>query len=292
MYLGQTFGLPVNTSTRAMYYNKSIFEEAGVASPPETWDELLTVGQSIGEAGYAGFGLQGGNGLETNTYFYYFVWGNGGDLYDSAQSNSALNSPEAVEALGFMQTLIEEGATQDNVTSDDYNRRAGLEADFMDGELAMVISGPWFIGRLRNDVPDLDFGVAPIPYNTTPATYGVIDTIVMTRTSQHKDQAWEFLQFLYEDERRLAYHTTGGFLPETSAVAENPVFSEDEDFAVFLSLLPDARFEPLHIQSEIIAQAVIDAVREVYLEEKDPQTALSDAVMDIDGLLRTAVAGW
>jgi len=291
VYQGQTFGLPVNTATRALFYNRAIFAQAGLDAAPQSWDDLLAAGTAIGAAGFDGFGLQGGGGLETNTYFYYFVWGNGGNLYNEGNTESAINSPEAVEALAFLQTMIADGATQDTPASPDYDRRAKLEDAFMQGTLGMVISGPWFINRLRSNAPEIDFGVAPLPHNTTPATYGVIDTLVMMSTATDKSLAWQYLEFLYDEERRLAYHRIGGFLPELSLLAPE-LAADDADFAVFLDLLPQARFEPLHIHSEDIAQIVIDAVRAVYLGEAEPQDALDAAAYAIGELLNTTTAGW
>lgn len=294
VYLGRTFGLPVATSTRAMYYNLDIFEAAGIEEPPETWDELMEAGKAINalDEDFYGFGLQGGDGLETNTYFYYFVWGNGGDLYNPSRTASALNEDTAIEALEFIKQLIDEGATQPNPASDEYNRRRALEDMFAEGQLGMMISGPWFINRLRTDASDIRFGIAPIPYNTTPATYGVIDTLVMLSTSPHKDVAWEFMEFLYQEKYRLAYAQVVGVLPELNAVANNPVLTNDPDFAVFLSLLPDARFEPLHILSEDISQTVIEAIRSVYLGEAEAEDALNKAAGTINELLGTSSVSW
>lgn len=294
VYQGRTFGLPIATSTRAMYYNRDLFEQAGIEAPPETWDELLEVGRAIHalDDDIYGFGFQGGGGTETNTYFYYFVWGNDGDLYNVNRTESALNSPEAVEALEYVMQLIEAGATQPEPASSAYDRRRPLEDLFQQGRLGMVISGTWFINRLRDQAPDIRFGVAPIPYNTTPATYGVMDALVMLSASRQKDDAWQFMEFFYEPERREEYALVGGYLPEMRAVAESELFQADPDFSVFLSLLPEARFEPLHIQSETIAQIVIGEIQAVYLKQTDPQTALDAAANSINRLLDASTAGW
>lgn len=292
IYQGRTFGLPVAASTRALYYNLDLFEEAGIESPPETWDELLETSLAIHalDDDTYGFGMQAGDGIETNTYFYYFVWGNGGDLYNATNSASTLNDPEAVEALEFAKLLVDSEATQPDVLT--YDRRNKLELDFASGRIGMIITGSWVASRLRRDLPNFNFGVAQIPYNTTPATYGVIDTLVMFRTSRDKNLAWEYLEFLYDEDRRFEYVTTAGVLPGLEAVAERPEIAEDQDFSVFLSLLPNARFEPLHPESEAIAQAIIDAVVAVQSGDTEPQDALDAAVEEIDDLLETTSAGW
>lgn len=294
LYQGQTFGLPVATSTRALYYNRDLFEQADIDSAPQTWDDLLQAGVAVGELGedIHGFGLQGGGGVETNTYFYYFLWGNNGDLYNPTVTASALDQPQSVQALSFIKRMIDEGATQPNPTDEAYERRRSLEDMFRSGNLGMVISGPWFAARLRNEAPEINFGLAPLPYNASPATYGVIDTLIMLRTSDSKEQAWQLLEFLYSDARRLAYTQAAGVLPALKVVADDPDFAQDEDFAVFLSLLPEARFETLHIESSAITQIVIDAIQQVYRGEQDAEAALSAAALEINDLLETTGAGW
>ncbi len=293
IYQGRTFGLPVAASTRALFYNQDLFDQAGLDGPPENWDDLLAAGQALQtETDVAGFGLQGGGGLETNTYFYYFLWGNGGDLYNTSQTESVIDSPEAIEALAYVQTLVTDNATQPAPYDETYARRRALEDAFQQGNLGMVISGPWFINRLRTEAPDLNFGIAPLPYNTTPATYGVADALVMLSTTRQPENAWRLLEFLYEDDRRQAYVLQEGILPVLTNVAEAPDINDDPDFSVFLSLLPAARFEPLHIQSEQISQIVIEAIRAVYRGERTPDEALTDAASRINELLLNTVAGW
>ena len=81
---GQTYGLPVAASARAMYYNKSLFEQAGVEDVPANWDELKAAAEKIGALGddVHGFGLQAAE-IETDVYFYYAFWSFGGDLIEA-----------------------------------------------------------------------------------------------------------------------------------------------------------------------------------------------------------------
>src|SRR5580704_1495410 len=79
---GKTWGLPIAASARAMFFNKTILDKAGVAAPPKTWDEVLAACAKIKQAypsdAYC-FGLQGKE-IESDIYFYYALWTYGGDL--------------------------------------------------------------------------------------------------------------------------------------------------------------------------------------------------------------------
>ncbi|HUH76654.1 MAG TPA: extracellular solute-binding protein, partial [Devosia sp.] len=81
---GATYGLPIAASARAMYYNKTLFEQAGIAEPPKNWDEVAAAAEKIKALGgdSYGFGLQGKE-IETDVYFYYAFWSQGGDLIDA-----------------------------------------------------------------------------------------------------------------------------------------------------------------------------------------------------------------
>jgi multiple sugar transport system substrate-binding protein len=61
-----------------MYYNKDLFEKAGITAPPETWEELKAAAAKIKALGgeVYGFGLQGKE-IETDVYFYYAMWSHG-----------------------------------------------------------------------------------------------------------------------------------------------------------------------------------------------------------------------
>ena len=116
---GQTYGLPVAASARAMYYNKAMFEQAGIAEPPATWDELKDAAAKIKALGndIYGFGIQGKE-IETDAYWYYAFWTHGGELLVDGKSGIA--SDAGVQAANLYKSMIDEGLTQPGVTG--YNR--------------------------------------------------------------------------------------------------------------------------------------------------------------------------
>src|SRR5439155_8180478 len=117
------------------------------------------------------------------------------------------------------QRMVNENATQPDPTSKAYEVRLNLEDLFQAGKLGMVISGPWLAPRLHKNAPTLRFGIAPIPYNKTPATYGVMDALVILNSSKHKDEAWMFMRLLYDHDRRFEYNSWNGLLPYIMRVA-------------------------------------------------------------------------
>ncbi len=187
---GKTWGLPVAASARAMYYNKDLLAKAGVNEPPATWDELEADAKKVKALGgnVYGFGLQGKE-IETDAYWYYALWSEGGELLSGGKSGIASNS--GIKAATMYKRFIDEGITQSGVT--DYNRQ-DIEALFKQGRVAMILSGPWLRGQIATEAPKLNYSLAAIPKGTTQATYGVTDSIMMFKTSKVKKEAWQFLE--------------------------------------------------------------------------------------------------
>lgn len=290
-YEGRTFGLPITVATRALYYNKTLFEKAGISSPPSNWEELREASKAVHalEPDTYGFGLLGGNHIEVGSYYYYFLWGNGGDILTGDGTRPAFNGPEGLEALTYLTQMVEEGLTQPDPTT---STRADLETAFVEGKVSMVITGPWLATRLAKEAPDLEYGLAAIPYQTTPTTLSTQDTLILFKQAQNKEAAWKFIEFLYADEYRLKYALTEGVLSEKIAVAEDPQFKENEAFAFFMENLDAGRFEPLNVKSENIAVVMRQYLQAAYRGEMTPEQALAEAAVQVQRLLFYSATSW
>jgi multiple sugar transport system substrate-binding protein len=284
---GKTYGLPIAASARAMYYNKDLFEKAGIAEPPATWDELKADAEKITALGgdVYGYGLQGKE-IETDVYYYYAMWSYGGNLIDS-DGTSGLDSQAAIDAAKLYKSLIDGKLTEPGVTS--YNRE-DVQNLFKQGKVGMMITAPFLSGQIKTEAPDLKYGVAPIPAGPSGdrGTYGVTDSIIMFQNAKNKEGAWKFLDFIFQKDWRTKFNVNEGFLPVEKAVAEDPHFADDPDLKVFASLLPDARFAPVISGWEEIADATSAALQKIYLGQAEVEPTLKDTAQKIDGILKSS----
>jgi len=148
-----------------------------------------------------------------------------------------------------------------------------------------MITGPWFIGHLAAEAPDLNYGVAALPFKERPATMGVTDTIMMFSTSRAKEAAWQFLEFAFQPEYRFRFTQGEGMLPVLKAVAEDLYFAEHPRLGTIVDLLPHARFAPIVPEWERIADITVRALQLVYLEQAPPEQALNEAAEQINRIL-------
>lgn len=287
-YEDTLYGLPIAVSARALYCNADLLERAA-KQPPTNWDELLSVAQATTnpEEGIYGFGMQGAK-VETDVYFYYFLWANGGRILNEDHTRATFNSPAGVEALQFMVDLIHTyEVTQPGTTA---YEREDLQDMFKGGQLAMMITGPWFRGMLEEDTPDLEYELAPIPAREEQVTMAVTDNLIMFQSCEDKDAAWRFVEFFYDPDLRLEWAETFGMLPELKEVAESDYITSSEQWSLFMSLLPDGRFVPLHPRWKQISEEIIVGLQEAQLQTKSPQEALDDAAERVNKILQESLA--
>jgi multiple sugar transport system substrate-binding protein len=281
---GKTYGLPIAASARAMYYNKALFEAAGIAEPPATWDDLKVAAEKIDALGddTYGFGMQGKE-IETDVYFYYAFWSQGGDIIE-ADGTSGLDTEAAYKAAELYKSLIDANLTQPGVTS---NNREDVQNLFKQGRVGMMITAPFLSAQIKEEAPDLEYGVAAIPAGPggDRGTYGVTDSIILFENSQNKDAAWKFLDFIFTTDKRVEFDQNEGFLPVNAEEAGMPLFADNADLKEFTGLLPDARFAPVIPGWEEIAAITSNALQTIYLGQGEIQPTLDAAAAEIDAIL-------
>ncbi|USK56429.1 sugar ABC transporter substrate-binding protein [Cytobacillus solani] len=200
------YGIPKDLDTTGLWYNKKIFDEAGVPYPDDTWDwdKLKEVAKKLtnkekGIWGYAALmGNQGG--------YYDFIWQNGGYIISKDGKSVGFDQPEAIEALKYNVSFIEEGLSP---TQAQMTETAASEL-FSSGKIAMMFDGPWMVPEYKKN-PDVDVAVVPKGKQRAVAIHGLAN--VIAANTKHKDAAWKFVQFLGSKEAAEIFAATGTVIP-------------------------------------------------------------------------------
>jgi multiple sugar transport system substrate-binding protein len=278
---GVLYGLPVAIGPRIMFYRTDLID-----APPETYEEMLEIALEIDSDEVYGVGMVGKKHTELTDFAYYF-YGNGGDFFATAEDGSygkcTVNSPEGVEALTFMNDLVNKyEVTQPSTLADTRHETQDL---FLAGKLGMIQIGGFAASLLKQR--DVDFGWAPalIPHfeGKPRAPLFITDTIVMFKDAKNKDGAAKFLEFFYQDEWRLEFDKLTGFPPVKKTLADDPHF-QDPTYQVMVKSMDGAKAWPLIAEWPECSDIIWNAVSSVFLGAKDPQTALDDAAAEIDAL--------
>ncbi|WP_307409363.1 ABC transporter substrate-binding protein [Neobacillus ginsengisoli] len=210
---GKVYGIPKDYDTTGLWYNKKIFDDAGVPYPDETWDwnKLKEVAKKLTNKdksiwGYAALmGNQGG--------YYDLIWQNGGYIVPKDGKSVGFDQPEAIEALKYNISFIKEGLSP---TQAQMTETAASEL-FSSGKVAMMFDGPWMVPEYKKN-PDLNVAVVPKGKKRAVAIHGLSN--VIAANTKHKDAAWEFVKFLGSKEAADVYAKTGTVIPAYNGTQE------------------------------------------------------------------------
>ncbi|MBN2310255.1 MAG: sugar ABC transporter substrate-binding protein [Candidatus Hydrogenedentes bacterium] len=280
VYQGKLLGLVWATSTKALFYRADLFREAGL-EPPRTWAEQLGAAVALNDPpAVYGLGLPGAREYETDDNFFFYLWSAGGRFFDE-DGRCVINSEAGVKALRFYCDLVNKyHVTQPEVTT--WSRKQTRRL-FEQGRLAMFATGPWGVEQFRKNAPGIEFGVVPLPVDKEQVTQIITDHMVLAAYSPRKEAAARFLDFAYQDERRLAFAKLG-LLPEKETVAADAYFQNDPAWKVFVDVIPYGHSAPL-IRWEKIGIAIREAMYQALSGRKTPEQALNDVAAEIDGLV-------
>ena len=244
--------MPQNVSSLVLYYNRDLFEQAGLEPPPAegwTWVDMVEAATALTED-TDGDGDVDSYGLGTDVEIIRlapFVWSNGGDIVDDPVQPTrftfgGLNGIRALQA--FLDLRGVEGVTP----TDEEVESADFETRFLDGRLAMMMESRKVVPSFRT-ITDFEWDVAQLPVHREPATILHSDAYCMTGASSHKDQAWDFLEFALGTEGQRIAAATGRTVPSLRSVAESEAFLDPTvtpaSSQVFLDNIGSIRAVPL-----------------------------------------------
>lgn len=196
-YQGKQYAIPGNFTPYVMFYNKKMFDEAGLSYPSGewTWGDLLEAAKKLTKKDARGRITQFGLLIDTASLFdvLTFIKQNGGEFYNSDGTRCILNSPETREALLFVRDLSEKYRVSPRGT--DFQRSGGIDF-FSMGKAAMMVSGRWRTIELRRSNIADDFRIAELFHGKKRATLMLSMGWAIPKTAKHKKEAWELIRFL------------------------------------------------------------------------------------------------
>lgn len=217
-YDGQTFGFPRDNDTNVLYFNKELFDAAGLDYPDSEWrwDDLRAAAEELTVRDDRDRATQYGLALEKNRYPQW-VYQNGGAVFDDAlePTEFMMDAPEAVEAIEFIADMILEDGS---VPSFDAMAQLGSTTElFSTGRVAMVMTNAARIPTFMD--ASFEWDVAPLPAGPTGIRANTLGGAgyVVSASSEHPEEAWTFLQFLAGTEGQSVFASTGVAVPASYA---------------------------------------------------------------------------
>lgn len=274
---GKHYGIPFATNCTALYYNKDMFDAAGIDYSDEntTWDEFHEMAKALTKDGVYGFGNAATNTDEGT--FQCLQW-----LYTAGGSYTDIE--DGVDAYKLMQEMIEDGSwTKEcvNWTQSDVNN------NFMAGNLAMQQNGPWQIPGIEANAPDLNYGVTVLPKKD--ADSGQATSILGGENMGvvNKDDtsgAEAFLKYYDQTDVMVdAMKQYGSYPPKTEA-ANDTYWTEDPIQKAFLTQIETSIPRGPSASWPSYSSAIQTGFQEVMTSAKTPEQAAADTQAAVDAI--------
>jgi len=266
------YGVPLDIHPLMFYWNKDMFEEAGLDpdSPPTNREEFVEYAQALTDKDAGKYGYAVPTLWPQNFIFPTIVFQNGGELYKDGEI--LFDSPESIEALEFLDSLINEYEVSPADVQQD-----GEMTLFLQGNNAMHLNGPWMLQQWED--AGLNFGVAPVPMLGTEqeAVYGNSHNFSIPSVIEDDEVIEGTKAFLsYVAENGMAWADSGQ-APASKAIYESDEFQEYTQQPEVAKQFDITRFSPEVENWGQLVDPLMEGVNEALLGQKDVQEALEEA---------------
>ncbi|HVW93037.1 MAG TPA: sugar ABC transporter substrate-binding protein [Devosia sp.] len=278
---GKQWAYPVAFSTKALYWNKDLFAQAGLDpnKPPTTWAEEIADAKAIKEkTGIAGFGVVAKTFDNTMHQFLHWVYTNNGSVID-ADGNITLDSPQNLAALTALQQInqyAEEGPTA-------YEQNE-VRAIFLDGKIGMIHAS-FGAANLLEQQTKFKWGVAPLPLGPDakgPGTLLITDCLAVFKGTGLEDKAADLAKFLTNPENQVTYEIEQGLTPLRPGKSVDDLIAKDAAWKPFIDGISFGGPEPLFTDWKGLQNTMITMVQSVVTGQAQPADALKKAAADLE----------
>lgn len=208
---GEILGVPKDYGNIGLWYNKTLFDEAGLDYPDETWtwDDLLENAQALTDAENGVYGILAP--LNREEGYHNFIYQNGGHVLSEDKTTSGFREAETQEAVQWYADLSVEHGVSPTVGQFADNTNLTF---FQSGRGAMGFFGSWMISQLaENEYTNENVDVAPLPSGTQDAViYNGLANSVSAFTD-HPEEARQFLDYLSSEEAMTIQGEHGSAIP-------------------------------------------------------------------------------
>lgn len=278
---GTQWGVPIAFSTKALYWNKDLFKQAGLdpETPPKTWAEEIAFAKQIKEkTGIAGYGLPAKTFDNTMHQFMHWVYTNNGKVIDGDEI--VMDSPEVLAALQAYKDIMPysvEGATA-------YEQNE-IRAIFLDGKAGMIQSGSGAAALLKDT--KIDWGIAPLPLGPSAKGEGTLlitDSLAIFKDTGVEEKAIEFAKFITSPGPQGEYELQGGagLTPLRPSPKVDEFVKADPSWKPLIDGIAYGGPEPLFRDYRGFQNAMIEMVQSVVTGKAQPADALKKAAGELE----------
>lgn len=269
---GKLYGVPFGANCLALYYNEDMLTEKG-CKVPATWDELKETAQALTTDSVSGLAFSSVQNEEGTFNFVPWLWTTGASSYE-------MNSEGGIKSLTYVKDLVDSGAMSKECTN---WTQGDVMNQFISGNVAMMVNGPWQIPTMQKEAPDLNWKVTLIPRDSEYASclggenYAVIK-------GGNTEGALDFLNYATSEEQVKYLMSEFGYISANQTIAESQ-FEADSPYQPFVEELKYAQPRGPLADWSSVSDAISLAYNEVMTGTATPEAAAEKAQTTIDGIV-------
>ncbi|MFQ6148443.1 ABC transporter substrate-binding protein [Streptomyces seoulensis] len=274
--------VPLYSMAYALYYNKKIFADAGIAKPPATWAELVADGKKIQAKGKNVLGAEGANVSENIHHVFVFAKQHGADFF-TADGKADFANDGAVAAVKQYVDLM----AKDKVIpkgNAEYAQNQSV-SDFAKGNTAMLLWQSASANLKNQGMSEADYGIAPVPVQSgTPGAGAQANSMVaginmaVFKNTHNLDGATKFVKFMTSDDEQKILNKAYSTIPPVKGAQSDPAFDTPANAVLKNTLATSAVALPQVAAESQFETTVGTAVKDLFADAAAGRTVTTEAV--------------
>ncbi|MFF4833626.1 ABC transporter substrate-binding protein [Streptomyces sp. NPDC001315] len=274
--------VPLYSMAYALYYNKKMFADAGIAKPPATWDELIADGKMLSKGGKWGIGAEGSNLSENIHHAFVFAKQHGADFF-TADGKPDFTSDGVVTAVKQYVDLM---ATDKIIApgNAEYAQNQSV-SDFAKGKNAMLLWQSASANLTSQGMSEDDYGIAPVPVQSgTPGAGTNVNSMVaginlaVFKNTDNLDGATEFVKFMTSDAEQKVLNTAYSSIPPVATAQADAAFNTPANAVLKDTLAESAAALPQVADESQFETAVGTAIKDLFADAAAGRPVTADSV--------------
>lgn len=276
-YDDKYYAVPKDVDTIALWYNKTIFDEAGLAYPTAdwTWDDVSEAAKKLTKDDGSQYGLAVRN--DNNQAGYYnLVYDNGGYIINEDKTKSGWDDPKTIEAMKTLEGWIKDGVMPSIETMSEN----GEDVLFQSGKAAMVLQGSWMVAAYRdNEYTAANCDLVELPKNAeTGRRASVYNGLgwAAAANGEHTEEAWKLLEYLGSEEAQKKQAELGVTMSAYKGTSDAWAKSADFNLQAYLNMMDDMEIRPYSKTTVTWENEDNEILKSVYTGEKTMEEACKE----------------
>lgn len=264
------YSIPKDFDTVALWYNKTMFDEADLSYPNEDWtiEDLKDAAKQLTHDDQYGLAAK----FTNHEGFYNFIYQNNGEVINN-EGLSGLDQPEAIEALEYYFSFVKDGESPAVYSDDDQIQL------LKNGQAAMGMFGSWLVGLFQDDdylMENFDLAVLPSTDGNRVGIYNGLGHAIGAGT-KHPEEAWKFVEHLSSEEAQYKQSELGVAISAYEGADEVWIESDQNyDLQPYIDMVPHSVIRPYTKETAVWESKSFEMLRDAYLGEKSVEEAAKE----------------